>query len=875
MRGLKKLRLRLRTLFGAGRMDAELDEELRYHLDRQIDALKARGLSHEDARFAALREFGGIEQRKEECRDARGLQLIESCLQDARYAVRSLLRTPGFTAVALLSLSLGIGANTTIFTFVNAVLLKPLPFPDAGRVVVVREQPLASDDTVAVHPQNFLEWRSRVRAFEAIAIVQRPPVNVVGRDGTEQVSGANVTTDLFRVFGLPPTVGRALTAADAIPGSEPVAVLGYSYWTRRFGGDRAIVGRRLTVSDGSLTVVGVASPDLKLGLTEPDVYTPLTIDPSNPSAVGSRSFECYARLRSDITVAQARAELEAVAGQLSRELPLDRGYSASLTGLQDFLVREGRPALRLLMAVVAVVLILACVNVAGLLTVRGAARRQELAVRASLGASKGRLVRQLIIESLVLAALAAAGGLLLARWSIRALVTLTEGALTIGTTRPVELDASCLAFTLIVATMTALAFGLIPAAQAGSASPQATLGRQSRGGTADRVQQRLRGGLVIAEVALAVTLIVGAGLLLRTFSSLARVDLGFRPAQTLTMRLFLGLRDESYRVRLVDEIVTRVDAVPGVQAAGTIQFLPLAGMTCGSGFWPDDAANGDPRGLATECSLVSRGYLAAIGIPVIQGRAFDERDTASAPRVAIVNRAFARRYFPDGGALGRRIRVHAADRPPSEIIGVVGDIRHSGLTTDPAPTVYLLHAQNPGYITSLVVRTAGDPASLVGPIKTAVQSVDPTQAVSDVKTMDQYVDGLLARPRLYSAMVAAFALVALVLAAVGVYGLIAYVASQRTHEFGIRMALGAAPASVFRSVFAQGALLTLTGLVIGIALSWTLRQIIATLLFGVSASDPATYGGAAVLFMATSLGATLLPAWRASRVNPTSALRSD
>ena len=873
MRAVRKLGLRLRSLFGRARMEAELDEELRYHLDRQMDALKARGLSHEDARLAALREFGGIEQRKEECRDARGLQLIESCLQDARYAVRALLRTPGFTAVALLSLSLGIGANTTIFTFVNAVLLKPLPFPDAGRVVVVREQPQASDDTVAVHPQNFLEWRSRVRAFEAIAIVQRPPVNVVGRDGTEQVSGANVTTDLFRVFGLPPIVGRAFTAADATPGSEPVAVLGYSYWTRRFGRDRAVVGRRLTVSDGSLTIVGVASPDLKLGLTEPDVYTPLTIDPSNPGAVGSRSFECYARLRPGITLAQARAELEAVAGQLSRELPLDRGYSASVTGLQDFLVREGRPALRLLMAVVAVVLILACVNVAGLLTVRGAARRQELAVRASLGASKGRLVRQLVIESLVLAALAAAGGLLLARWSIRALVTLTEGALTIGTTRPVELDASCLAFTLIVATLTALAFGVIPAAQAGSAEPagharppKPRRHRRSRTATAPR-RHGDRGGLAGRHLD-------RAGLLLRTFTSLVRVDLGFRPAQALTMRLFLGVRDDVYRVRLVDEIVKRVEDVPGVQAAGTIQFLPLAGMTCGSGFWRDEVP-GDPRGLATECSLVSRGYFAAIGIPVIQGRAFDARDTASATRVAIVNRAFARRYFGDGGALGHRIRVHASDRPTSEIVGVVGDIRHSGLTSSPAPTVYLLHAQNPGYITSLVVRTAGDPTSLAGPTKTAVQSVDPTQAVSDVKTMDQYVDDLLARPRLYAAMVASFALVALVLAAVGVYGLIAYIASQRTHEFGIRMALGAAPASILRSVFAQGASLTLTGLGIGIALSWTLRQIIATLLFGVTASDPATYAGAAVLFLATAFAATLIPAWRASRVNPTSAVRSD
>ncbi len=875
MRVARTFRLRMRALFRSSRIEAELDEEMRYHLDRQIEVLGARGMSDEEARFAALREFGGVDQRKEECRDARGLHLLESVMQDARYALRALGRTPGFTAIALLSLSLGIGANTTIFTFVNAVLLKPLPFPHADRLVVVREQPLASDETVAVHPQNFLAWRARVRAFEAIAIAQRPPVNVLGPDGAEQVSSANATPDLFRVFGLAPAAGRDFTAVDATPGSEPVAILGYRFWQRRFGGSRAVIGQRLLLSDGSRTIVGIASPELKLGLTEPDVYTPLAIDPSDPGAVGSRSFECYARLRPGVALTEARAELDAVARQLARELPLDRGYGVFVSGLQDYLVREGRPALRLLMAVVAVVLLLACVNVAGLLTVRGAARRQELAVRASLGASKGRLVRQLVIESLVLAALAAVIGLVLARWSTRALVALTEGALSVGTTRAVELDATCLAFTLVISTLTALAFGLIPALQAGSAEPQAILGRQSRGGTADRAQQRLRGALVVAEVALAVVLIVGAGLLLRTFSSLVSVDLGFRPAQTITMRLFLGDRDADYRVRLVDEILRRVDAVPGVEAAGTIQFLPLAGMTCGSGFWLADQPTVDPHGLTTECSLVSRGYFAAMGIPVLQGRAFDAGDTASAGRVAIVNRAFARRYFPGGQVLGRHIRVHAADRPPSEIVGVVGDIRHGGLTTEPAPTVYLLHAQNPGYITTLVVRTAGEPASLAGSIKAAIRDADRTQAVSDVKTMEQYVGDLLARPRLYAVMVASFAMLALLLAVVGVYGVMAYVAAQRTHEFGIRMALGAGPGAVFRSVFGYGTTLTVTGLVIGFALALALRKVLSTLLFGVTASDPATYLAAAAIFVALALVATLVPAWRASRVNPTTALRYD
>jgi len=424
--------------------------------------------------------------------------------------------------------------------------------------------------------------------------------------------------------------------------------------------------------------------------------------------------------------------------------------------------------------------------------------------------------------------------------------------------------------------MTALLFGLAPAWHASRVQPGAALGRQSRGGTADRRQHHVQRALVAGEVALAVLLLVGAGLLLRTFSTLVRVDVGFQPSHTITMRLFLGTREPAYRVALLDRILERVEALPGVTAASTIQFLPLSGMNCGTGFWLEDrASTKTAHALATDCSLISRGYFAAMGIPLVQGRDFDRRDTTVAPRVVIVNQAFARRYFPAGGSLGHRIRVHSTDEPPAEIVGIVGNIRHNGLTLEPAPTVFLLHAQRPGYITNLVVRTTGNPGAHATAVRAAIQEVDRTQAVAGVKTMEQYVGDLLARPRLYAVMVTSFAGLSVLLAVIGVYGLIAYVSSQRVHEFGIRMALGAARPDVFRRVFTEGAILTIAGLVTGLALSVALRHVISTLLFGVTAADPATYVAAALLFAVLALVAAAVPAWRASRLDPTTALRSE
>jgi putative ABC transport system permease protein len=508
---------------------------------------------------------------------------------------------------------------------------------------------------------------------------------------------------------------------------------------------------------------------------------------------------------------------------------------------------------------------------------RGIGRRGEFAVRAALGASRGRLLRQLTVESFVLSSCGGAAGLVIAYWATQALVALSAGALTAGTSEPIRLDASCLIFTFAVSTLTALVFGLLPARQASHVDPQAALRERTRGATPDRRHHRVRRVLVVTEVALAVVLLVGAGLLLRTLSSLARVNLGFQPAETLTMGLFLGLRPPETRSAVIDQILDRVEGVPGVKAAGTIQFLPLRGMTCGTGFWLEEQAAGrnPSRTLPTECALVSRGYFAAMGIPVLAGRPFDRRDRIASPRVLVVNQALAKRYFPDGRVLGRRILVQASNQALAEVIGVVGDVRHTGLTSNPAPTVFLLHAQTPGYITNLVVRTSGDPLAHATALRQAIHEVDPTQAVSGIGTIEQDVAKVLARPRLQAALVTCFAVIAVVLAVIGVYGLVAYVVTLRTHEIGIRLALGATREKVFFELFGQGAQLVFAGLIVGVAGAVALRKMASTFIFGVTTGDPRTYLFAALTFSAVALAAVIIPARRASRIEPTSALRFE
>ena len=877
MRWTRTVRLRLRSLFRAGRVDRELAEELQYHLQRAIDEYVAAGLTPADALIAARRDLGAIEQRKEECRDASGLTAIHGVRQDLAYAVRTLRRSPGFAAVAIASLAVGIGATTTIFTFANAVFLRPLPYPHAERLVVFNEHQRTESAPLNVHPASFLEWRRRARSFEALALAQTPPLNVVGSGGAEQVGRLLTTADIFRVFGVAPVVGRDFTAEEMRPGSRRVVVLGHGFWQRWFGGDPGVLGRELQAQDGPMTIVGVAPAGFRVGAFEPDVFTPLVIDPANPAATGSRSFQCYGRLAAGVDLDSARAEMEVVAAALEREIPSAKGMSVFVSDLQEYLGREARPGLRLLMAVVLTALAIACVNLAGLLMARGIARRGELALRASLGASRQRLVRQLVVESLVLSLAGGAVGLALAYVATRTLTAVAAGALTAGVPGDVGIDVTALSFTLIVSVATALIFGLLPAREASHADPQTAMRHRTRSATSDRRHHRIRSVLVVVEVALAVVLLVGAGLLFRTFSKLSRVDLGFQPAGTMTAGLFLGLRPPETRMAVVDEILGRVESLPGVAAAGTIQFLPLRGAACGTGFWHEaDASGRDPsRTSPTECALVSRGYFAAMGIPILDGRAFDRRDRAASARVLMVNQAFARQYFPGRGAVGRRLLVQSSNQALAEVIGVVGNVRHNGLAAEPAPTVFLLHAQTPGYITNLVVRTSGDPQAQRDSIRRVVHDVDPTQAVSGFGSLEEDVSRALAPSRLRAVLVTSVAIIALVLAAIGLYGLLAYIVSQRAHEIGIRLALGATRQAIFGALFNQGVRLVTCGLVLGLAAGIWLRRLLSTFVFGITAADPVTYVGACAAFVLIALAAVTIPAVRAARMEPMMALRDE
>ena len=807
--------------------------------------------------------------------EARGLSFIESVGQDVTYALRALRKAPAFTIVAVLSLAIGIGANTTIFTLVNAVLLRPLPYPDADRVVVLNEHSLESAEPLNVHPVSFAAWRERARSFESLALVQAPPLNVVGPSGPEQAVRLLTSSELFRVFATSPVLGRAFTEEDTRPGPHAVVILGYGFWHRWFGGNPGVLGQTLPVQDGSLTIIGVAPQGFRIGTMEPEVFTPLTLDPANPAATGSRSFQCYGRLATGVSLDSARSEMAAIASTLRGEQQANKGMGVFVSTLQDYLVRDARPGLRLLMAVVAIVLLIACVNLAGLQLARGINRRGEFALRAALGASRARLVRQLLVESFVLSICGGAAGLVVAVWTTHALTAFTRVSLSAAASEPIALDVTCLLFTFATSCTTALAFGLVPALRASHADPQTAMREHTGRTTADRRHHRIRGALVIAEIALAVVLLVGAGLLLRTLSSLVHVKLGFRPAGTVTMGLFLGMRPPEARIAAVDQILDRVESLPGVKAAGTIQFLPLRGMTCGTGFWLDEqAARQNPaEALSTECALVSRGYFAAMGIPVLDGRPFDRRDHTGTPRVVIVNQAFAKQYFRDGRALGRRVLVQSSNQALAEIVGIVGDVRHSGLTMEPAPTVFLLHAQTPGYITNLVVRTQGEPLAFVSVIRRAVYDADPTQAASAARTIEQDVADVLAKPRLYALLVTAFAVIAVLLASIGVYGLIAYVVTQRTHEIGIRVALGATRTAVFLEVVKQGSGLVGAGLLGGLLVSAAVRKVAAGLIFGVTAGDPVTYLLAAAVFAAVALAAVMIPARRAARVEPVRALR--
>ncbi len=809
---------------------------------------------------------------------------MDPLLQDIRYAIRLCLRTPGFTAVAVIALALGIGANTAIFTIVNAVLLEPLPFRDPARLVVLWETNARRPGRLnVVGPANYLRWRERATAFEGMAAFADTRLVLTGGAAPEEVTAQLAIGDVFAVMGVAPLLGRTFTAEEMADPNATVAVLTDAFWQRRFGSDPSIVGRTVPLDGKPTTIVGVMPPDVRLLMKSnslvgkpTDLWMPFPL-PASARTPRGRSISVIARLRPEVDVARAQTQMATIAAGLAAEFPaFDTGWGVRVLPLRQELAGDLRPALLMLAGAVAFVLLIACANVANLLLARGAVRQREIAIRSALGAGRLRVVRQLLTESLVIGLAGGALGLLIAQWGLDALLALSP--IDVAQVGDARLSSSVLAFTATISLLTAIVCGLAPALEGARFDVQESLkdgARQIGSGVRHR---RLRNAFVVAEVALAVVLLAGAGLLLRSFSSLRSVNPGLDTSNVLTMRVALpgGKYDQPDKtLRFYEEAVRKVTSAPGVESAGIISYLPFTGLGAGTSFTivgqPPPAPGQDH---VTDVTVCDNGYLQTMRVPLVRGRRFTEREMREKSNVVIVNEALAKRYFPGEDPIGKQL-VIAMTQPnvPTEIIGVVGNAKFSDLRADVRPASYWPHPQLPYTAMTFTMRTAGDPIAVAAVVQREIQSVDKDQPVSDVRTMNQWVSRSLAQARFSSLLLAIFAALALVLASIGIYGVMSYNVGQRTSEIGVRLALGAESRDILRMIVGSAIRLAGLGLAIGVVLALALSRTLTSLLYETTGTDPATFAVVVGVLGAVALLASYLPARRASRIPPVEALR--
>jgi predicted permease len=884
----------LRATLQRSGLEREMDSELRFHLEAYAEDLMRSGLSRSEALRRARLEFGGFERAKEECREARGISFLETLLQDLRYAARTLRKNPGFASIAVLTLALGIGASTAVFSLVNAILLRPLPYPDPDRIVMPE---LVSPPGVNLGSEYFpwgqIQFRMLTRdshPFQAVGAFQNDSFNLTGTGDPFFLDGFRVSAEFFGALGISPALGRTFTTEEDQPGHEYEAILSDRLWRQRFAADPGVLGRTVRLNGYAYTVVGVMPASFAFPRTEempssfnfprePQLWVPFAI-PAQPKG-GPSELAIVARLKSGLTLEQAQSAMDLVTKHAEAQDPNFKGwFNTRVIPLARQVTGDTRRPLTLLLGAVGIVLLIACSNVANLLLTRSLGRRREFTLRAALGAGANRLIRQLLTESLLISVTAGAAGILMATAAVYFVKVL--GPLNTPRLREVSLDLPVFAFTMAISMVTGVLFGFAPAIGAtreNLADSLKTGGPRSGGGP---FNPRLRHALLVSQVALALVLAISAGLLTRTFFRMLGADGGFRAERVLTFQLSLPpikYRDPSHIVTLFDNTLDRLRSIPGVQSAGIGETVPMGGDGESTVIRLSDHPAATPQEWPfANYTIISPGFFSAIGAPLLRGRDFLESDTADSLPVAIVNAAMEKKYWPGQSALGKQVGPGGPRYPLLTIVGVVPDVKHISLREDTAPEMYVLFNQKPWpsmLNMRVALRTRNDPSSVTESVRDALHSIDPDLPLAKVATLTTLLDDSLSQPRFAMLLLACFGVLALVLAAIGMYGVVSYSVMQRTQEIGVRMAIGAGRGDVLRMVLGQGARLAGMGLAIGLAASFAVARLMTSFLYGVRPTDPLTFIAVASLLVAVLLLACYLPARRAMRVDPIVALRQE